>query len=276
MSAYGLTAPLVILFSSISLYLERESYLHDNAVITLILFSVSLIPACLSCVFKKYYQGIGHLFITNQLSAGDGLVMIAPFAWLFGIMLGGNGVWVGVIIGQTLNLLVMSIIIWRKSGKISFSAEAYSYLAPGFGAARENVVDLTVSDMGSAEEASEKIYDFYIEKNLSRKTAMLISLCTEEVARNILEYGFSSDKKKHTLEIRTVFMKDKCTLHFRDDCISFDPVKYVETHNEQSPEKHIGLRMVMKMVDEAKYINSLGLNNLMLSICVKEKSIMNL
>ena len=131
MSAYGLTAPLVILFSSISLYLERESYLHDNAVISLILFSVSLIPACLSCVFKKYYQGIGHLFITNQLSAGDGLVMIAPFAWLFGIMLGSNGVWVGVIIGQTLNLLVMSIIIWRKSGKISFSAEAYSYRAPG-------------------------------------------------------------------------------------------------------------------------------------------------
>lgn len=42
---------------------------------------------------------------------------------------------------------------------------------------------------------------------------------------------------------------------------------YAELHKKGGSDvDHIGLRMVMSMVDEAVYINSLGLNNLTLEI----------
>ena len=46
--------------------------------------------------------------------------------------------------------------------------------------------------------------------------------------------------------------------------MNFDPIKYLELHSDDDPTSHIGIRMVMKMVKSANYVNSLGLNNLTL------------
>ena len=50
----------------------------------------------------------------------------------------------------------------------------------------------------------------------------------------------------------------------RDNGVRFDPVRYMELHKEDDPSRGLGIRMVMKMVREANYIHSLGLNNLTL------------
>ena len=46
--------------------------------------------------------------------------------------------------------------------------------------------------------------------------------------------------------------------------MNFDPVEYLKLHETDDPAAHIGIRMVMKMVKSANYVNSLGLNNLTL------------
>ncbi len=46
--------------------------------------------------------------------------------------------------------------------------------------------------------------------------------------------------------------------------MNFDPVKYLELHQDDDPVAHIGLRMTMRAVKEANYVNSLGLNILTL------------
>ena len=48
--------------------------------------------------------------------------------------------------------------------------------------------------------------------------------------------------------------------------MNFDPVKYLEMHEDDDPASHIGIRMVMKLVKDANYVNSLGLNNLTLTL----------
>lgn len=58
--------------------------------------------------------------------------------------------------------------------------------------------------------------------------------------------------------------EDKRIVRIRDNCVNFDPTKYLELHRSDDPVAHIGLRMVMGMVKEANYINTLGLNNLTL------------
>ena len=96
------------------------------------------------------------------------------------------------------------------------------------------------------------------------KTAMLIGLCVEEMTVNIIEHGFTKDKLSHNVDVRLVLVEDKRIIRIRDNCVNFDPTNYLELHQSSDPTAHIGLRMVMAMVKEANYVNTLGLNNLTL------------
>ena len=64
--------------------------------------------------------------------------------------------------------------------------------------------------------------------------------------------------------IRKCSEEDRQIIRIRDNCINFDPVKYMELHKSSDPTAHIGLRLVLSMVKDSSYVNSLGLNNLTL------------
>jgi len=254
------TAPWII-----SLYLGGDSHVFEGAVTALRLFSVSFIPSCIVCVFEHYFQGIRHLKITHLLVVCNGFALTTSMGWIFGKLLGLNGIWYGIITGQVATFLVISLYVWKKARKVALSAEVYSCLDSGFGADPGDILDFTVTDRFGATAASEKMRVFFLGKGVRARESMLVSLCTEEIAMNILAHGFTADHRKHTLEIRTVHKRDRLTLHFRDDCVLFDPTAYAALHRSSGPD-HIGLRMVMHMVDEAVYVNSLGLNTLFLTV----------
>ena len=93
---------------------------------------------------------------------------------------------------------------------------------------------------------------------------MLISLCVEEMVNNIVEHGFRKDRKDQCVDVRILFKGSSRIIRIRDNCVNFDPTNYLELHQSSDPAAHIGLRMVMAMVKEANYVNTLGLNNLTL------------
>ena len=94
----------------------------------------------------------------------------------------------------------------------------------------------------------------------------MISLCVEEMADNIVEHGFTKDDKEHSVDVRLLYRGDRRLIRIRDNCLHFDPLAYLELHKTDDPTSHIGIRMVMKMVKNANYVNSLGLNNLTLEL----------
>ena len=222
-------------------------------------------PSCIVCIFERYFQGIRRLKLTHLLVVCDGFALTTFMAWIFGKLLGLNGIWYGIIAGEVATLLVISLFVWKKAGQVTLSAEAYSYLDSGFGTDPGDILDFTVTNRSGAAAASEQMRVFYLEKGVRSREAMLVSLCTEEIAMNILTHGFTADRRKHTLEIRTVHKGDRMTLHFRDNCVLFDPTAYAALYRSDGPD-HIGLRMVMQMADEAVYVNSLGLNNLFFTV----------
>ncbi len=81
---------------------------------------------------------------------------------------------------------------------------------------------------------------------------------------NIVKYGFGGGSTGHHAEVRVIVSGDQHIVRFRDDCLAFDPTKYLELHNDSEPASHIGIRTMMALSKEAIYINSLGLNNLTL------------
>ena len=232
----------------IRLFLGADPEMLAIAVPGLRLVLIWLIPNVLCGLFKNYFQGIRRTRITNLVAFLQAIGLMLPSVWLFSRLFGLTGFWIGSVVGQFLTLLVIAILVWVKCGRMSFSAEAFSYLSPDFGAQPENCRDLTILDVETAVLASQTLCDFCREKGVDAKTAMLIGLCVEEMTVNIIEHGFTKDKLSHNVDVRLVIGEDKRIIRIRDNCVNFDPTNYLELHQSSDPAAHIGLRMVMAMV----------------------------
>ncbi len=62
-----------------------------------------------------------------------------------------------------------------------------------------------------------------------------------------------------SVNFRLLIKDDRLVMRFRDNGSDFDPTKYLELHQSDDPVSHIGLKMIMGMVSDASYINTLGL-----------------
>ena len=248
------------------LFLGKEPQALPTAVAGFRICLPALAAGVLVTVLKNYYQGTGRVKFTNLISLCDNVLITVPAAWLLSRIMGVNGVWTGIMIAPYLVLLMISLIVWSKNGRAAFTAEAYSLLRPDFGADPSDVFVLSVTDMASAIGASEEINGFCAGKGLGSRLSMLVSLCVEEVTVNIIEHGFTKDDLPHSADVRLVVNDDRCIIRIRDNCVSFDPLSYIELHSSDDPASHVGIRMVTAMVSEINYMNSLGLNNLYMKL----------
>ena len=254
-----LAAPFLV-----TLFLE-EPAAKDMAVLGLRLFSLSLLPCSLNTTFKNYYQGINKAGFTQAISVMQNFAFTAIFAFVLSRFISTTGVWLAFVCGETLTFLIITAVVWLKYKKPSFSAEAYSLLPPDFGAKDEDYIEMTVKTAQEVVGASEKATAFCLEHGESERDSSLISLCIEEMTNNIVEHGFTKDKRDdHSIDIRLIFKDGKRFIRIRDNCVNFDPIAYMDLHKTDDPTVHIGIRLVMRMVKDANYVCSLGLNNLTL------------
>ena len=227
------------------------------------LFVLSLVPCALNTSFKNYYQGIDKVKLTMFISFMQNFLLTALSAFVLSRFWGLNGVWLGFLFGETATLIMISAVVFIRYGKVSVSAEAYSMLPEKFGVSDDRCFEVVTSAPADVVVIAQKASDFCLSKGLTNRVSSLISLCIEEMANNIVSHGFK-DGKEHTIDVRVMILENAVSLRIRDNCKKFDPVKYTELHSEEDPAAHIGVRMVMKMVRSANYVNSLGLNNLTL------------
>ena len=240
---------------------------QNLAIMGVRLFSLSLVANAVTTAFKNFYQGIGRPGLTNLISVLQSFGFVSLYAWILSRFLGTTGVWLGWVCGEATTLLVISLIVWFERKKVAVSVDAFSLLPADFGVSEANCLDLTVRTSQEAVEASEQSAAFCLRHGESERDSRLISLCIEEMANNIVEHGFTKDQRQdHAIDIRLIFKEGKRLIRIRDNCVNFDPVAYMDLHKADDPTLHIGIRLVMKMVKEANYVCSLGLNNLTLAL----------
>ncbi|MBR3346476.1 MAG: ATP-binding protein [Solobacterium sp.] len=99
-----------------------------------------------------------------------------------------------------------------------------------------------------------------------RHEAYVVSLAAEEMAGNIIKYGFK-DKGRHMMELRVIHKDNSFMLRIRDDSHIFDPIKKMASIADiQDPSRYIGIRMIMRMASDVTYTSTLKLNNLVIRI----------
>ena len=251
----------------VGLFIKDNPEAAGMGTLGLRLFACSLLVSAVNVAFKNFYQGVGHRKTAELIAFLSSFLLTAASAFVLSRFFGTTGVWLGWIFGESLTFLVFSAIAWRESGKVALTPQVYARLPKDLGAKPENCLDLSVRTIEESMDASRQAADFCREHGESERNCLLIPLCLEEMVNNIISHGFTKDQRNdHVVEVRLLLEEEKKVIRIRDNCVNFDPVRYLELHESEDPTAHVGIRMVMKMVKDANYVNSLGLNNLTLGM----------
>ena len=250
----------------VGLFLENRAAEH-LAVNGMRLFVLSLVPCAFNTCFKNYYQGIDRIKLTQVISVLQNFVLPTLTAFILSRILRINGAWLGFLGGELLTLAFIAVFVFRENRHIAFTAENFSLIPEDFGIPDDDLFERSITGPEDVSRVSEAAARFCSSRGLDERLSKMISLCVEEMANNTIQHSFHKDDKEHNIDIRILIMEEGPVIRIRDNCVHFDPVKYFEIHKEdEGREDHIGIRMVMGMVKKVNYVNTLGLNNLTLTI----------
>lgn len=157
-----------------------------------------------------------------------------------------------------------AVLYWKRIPK---NIDEWLLFRDDFGVKDDDRLCIHVTSMEDVTGFSERIQTFVTDQGHSGKAAYFSALAMEEMAGNIVNYGFGADHKKHALDVRVVSTKNGILLRIKDDCKAFNPVEMNRIFNHEDPFKNIGIRMISKLADEFSYQNTFGLN--VLTIVVK-------
>ena len=233
--------------------------------IALRIFLLCLIPSSINSSFKNYYLGIERTGLSEVISFLQNLFFPVLAALILNGVFGMRGVWFAFLAGEMLTLVVICAVSWTKYGRMAFTAPAFSLLDADFGISDDDIIDIPLTSMEQVTNAAEEASNFCVAHEGDVKTRARLSLCIEEMGTNIIKHGFS-DGKEHNMQLRVIYKKGSWLICFRDDCKSFDPVKYRKKHTFDNSYSRMGLRLVFETAKDIRYVNALGLNNLTISI----------
>ena len=214
-------------------------------------------------IIQKIHQSQGEVLLSNVLSITENLIIVAG-AFVLSAAMGTNGVWLAYPVGNIINLGIMFLMIWigikRRPGTIADLISVGSRNE----VPAENTYTREIPSMEDVVKTSEEIMQFCRERGLGQETCYMSALSVEEMAGNIIRYGFVN-KRKHSINVYMIVDNGALTLRVRDDCMMFDPVQYMEQFNQTDKTRNMGIKLVADTAKEMKYQRLIGFNYLTIS-----------
>ena len=224
-----------------------------------------ILPLCMpwslwSLAYVPYAQGAEKKVVSVLLPVMDGLVGVAVCSFFLIPRLKMNGLYISNILNGIICAGVILVSAWLSLKRFPRSLEDLMAIPDYIGAGAEERIDISVTSKEEVLDVSRQIGDFCRQRNIDARRAFFASLCMEEMAGNIVQHGFSLDRKEHSADIRVVHKDDDIILRIRDNCPEFDPGKYHEAMQPDNTGRNIGIKLVYGIAKEVKYQNLLGTN----------------
>ena len=227
-------------------------------------FAIGLPLYTFSLVLRSFYQSYGRFSLSSFLSIWNILLFSVPTAFVLSKFFGISALWYTLFLNQVAYVLIVFVVTCRFHKRITFKLEDYLLLPDEFDVLEENRLDITVTSKSEVVGLSERTQDFCKAKGIEERRSMFAGICIEEMAGNIVDYGFGDDK--HFVDVRVIVKGEQVIIRIRDDCRPFDPKKWMEIHNPEDPAAHIGIRLVKSISTKFDYVNVLKLNNLIIKL----------
>ena len=252
--------------------LTRIFYRDPSApVYMMTVWGLRILPLCMPlsiiCMhFVCWGQASGKEGLVQLLSLLDGVVCVAGFTALLIRSVGMNSVYIANVLNGVVTTAVVFGYAWLKKKRFPRSMDELMVIPDDFGAAESQRLDLSVRTVADVVGVSRQVQDFCLERGVDPRRAYLAGLSMEEMAGNIVDHGFTKDRKNHSVDVRVVHKNDDVILRIKDDCIPFDPGERQQLAEGDDITKNIGIRMVFRMARDIQYRNMLGLNVLTIRI----------
>lgn len=267
-------AVLAAVIESVLFYPFTSIFFHDplSDVYRMTLLGFALYPfytplSTFIAGFSNYYHCLSHERIVRFLSVSDGIVGVCLFTFLLVPRLGMAGVWTGQVLGSVFNVFIIVIFAFIYNKKPPINLDRMMCFDRDFGVPDDNRIDITVHSMDGVVDISEQVWAFCKKHGIGEKRSYYSSLCTEELAGNIVSHGFK-DQKAHSIDIRVSYINEEIVICFKDDGIPFNPeeasrlffAEGIGPHKNESDFHNIGLHLVSRISRLMTYQNTFGLN----------------
>ncbi|MCR5602448.1 MAG: ATP-binding protein [Lachnospiraceae bacterium] len=247
-----------------------HDHLSDVYRMTLIGFALYPLYSPLSTIiagFSNYFNCMSHERIVRFISVSDGIVGVCLFTFLLISRYGMVGVWLGQVLGSLFNVLIIVLYVSIYNRKPPVNLERIMCFDEDFGVPEDNRIDITVHSMDEVINLSEQIWAFCEKHGIGGRRSYYSSLCTEELAGNIVRHGFR-DKKAHSIDIRVSYINEEIVICFKDDGIPFNPeeasrlfsTEGIGSNKGEKAFHNIGLHLVSRISRTMTYQNTFGLN----------------
>lgn len=271
---YALILSLVITISVfLALPLIANIYIRTNDVTAIQItfggifwFTVGLFPFyTISTIAQYFYQAYGRFKLSSALSVASNIGFIVLAALILTPHFGIMGLWASFTLGQVFMLIAIVVIACKFHGRLAVKLDDYLLLPDDFGVADKKQLDITLTSKEEVLSLSQRAQAFCKDNGIEERRSMFSGICIEEMAGNIIDYGFN-DGKKHFVDVRVIIDGKRIIIRIRDDCRAFDPKKQADLYNPEDPAAHIGIRLVRRIATEFTYANVLKINNLIIKL----------
>lgn len=272
---YGAICTLEFLFARqiVSLYASEDSEMFSMAVFAIRMNAIQTPLWALVESRIKYLQAIHRMRNMNLLIFAESLVFVLLAAITLGKLFGSYGILASYAVGDILSLISIYIfyaikIRSRPVRKDFLNLPEYFHLNPG------DVISLDIYDREEVSLASEQIMMFCKGHKINNKMAYFASLAFEELASNIVMYGFPASKDSvPMIDIRVVINGNDLILRLRDNCPEYDVTRQIAALNEadSDPSHNIGTRIVSRIATDITYLNTVDTNTLIIHLKLDTK-----
>ena len=199
-----------------------------------------------------------------------------------GALLGTRGLLTAELLRVVLLLLTTLAAFQIRRKKLLPSAGDYLELPAEFALSPGDVISLDVRDLADVSLVAEQIQLFCRGHGIDAGTGLRAALCFEELAVNIVRFGFPNCKKTPGIDLRVVYTPDELTLRLRDNCPTFNVERRIAEELQASSSERIGLKLIGGLAENLSYVQSLETNNAILKFptgagaaCNPEPSVLN-
>ncbi len=230
------------------------------------LLPLCMLPAVFSLHIAGYAQTAEKKVMSVVLPICDGLVGVSLFSLILIPTLKMNGLYIANILNGFFCALVVLLgsVIDRK--RFPRTLEELMDIPDRIGVPEDARIDISIRSTEEVMEVSKQVIEFCERRGIDRRRAFYAGLCMEEMAGNVVSYGFAGKEKGHSVDIRVVHKGDDVILRIRDNCSGFDPCEYHRRMDYGEDGRNVGIRLVYGIARDISYQNLLGLNVLTVRI----------